>query len=792
MTGEGAEQLVTREEIASAAGVTTQAVSNWARRYTNFPHPVGRSSPQRFAAVEVAIWLDTHTIDRPRRRPDETSGSTFGHRFRESLRLPPADAAASGAGHGAASRRLLSPLWQQLSTMWDSASTGTRAERLLALAYLRQADPEGWAALRRSYAQGADIAQLEAMMKAQHVHSAGLWDVLRDVLGSLPPEPRILHLAGAIENALGTLPGAGVPEAEIGPVVSQYVLDQDAEERRRPGSDFVTRPTVARLVADLLAPRPGERIYDPCCGSGELLIAAGLRARTGRAETSEPEQVLHGQARGAHSWRIAKLIAAIHGLPADLGPGPENALRHHGTGLLGSFDVVLTNPPFNQKDWGAEFVRSDRWEFGQPPRDDGNLAWLQHCLSVLDERGRATVIMPTSAAAKTKPQQQRIRGDMVDAGIVRCVIALPAKLFSESPVGVSLWVLDRRTRPCRDEVLFIDATRLETGAVAHDRRHQLSDAAHATIVGAYQTWAASPPGQYVPVDGVTATATVQKIGQLDYRLEPRLYLPMVPQFASATESVTVTAHALHEELEELNHRVADARETLRRLLTELGPDSSAADSRGSCELGTICDVKTGPSGRKYLPRSRESDAVPLLRPPDINKHRIATDDLYMIDRAAARKDLAQYLLQPGDIVYSRIGDSGHRAIVEPDHEGWAFGTALIRLRPTADWLSADYLYYYLGTHLVQDILARRSVGATVRALSADSLRRLTIPRPPHNTDALITYLAKCDEVSEISQRIGEVVTRLRDLLADHSIAGAARPGTSVVSEPFPATVRNAV
>ncbi|SBW27043.1 hypothetical protein FDG2_5134 [Candidatus Protofrankia californiensis] len=267
---------------------------------------------------------------------------------------------------------------------------------------------------------------------------------------------------------------------------------------------------------------------------------------------------------------------------------------------------------------------------------------------------------------------------------------------------------------------------------------------------------------------------------------------MVPQFAPATESVTVTAHALHEELEELNHRLADARETLRRLLTELSPDSSAAESRGSCELGTICDVKTGPSGRKYLPRSRESDAVPLLRPPDINKHRIATDDLYMIDRVAARKDLAQYLLQPGDIVYSRIGDSGHRAIVEPNHEGWAFGTALIRLRPTADWLSADYLYYYLGTHSVRDTLARRSVGATVRALSADSLRRLTIPRPPHNADALITYLAKCDEVSEISQRIGELVTRLRDLLADHSIVGAPRPGTSVVSEPFPATASNAV
>ncbi|SBW27041.1 hypothetical protein FDG2_5133 [Candidatus Protofrankia californiensis] len=132
---------------------------------------------------------------------------------------------------------------------------------------------------------------------------------------------------------------------------------------------------------------------------------------------------------------------------------------------------------------------------------------------MLDERGRAIVIMPTSAGAKTKPQQQRIRGDMVDAGIVRCVIALPAKLFSESPVGVSLWVLDRRTRPRRDEVLFIDATRLETDAVAHGRRHQLSDTAHTTIVDAYQTWAASPPGQYVPVDGVTATATVQKIGR---------------------------------------------------------------------------------------------------------------------------------------------------------------------------------------------------------------------------------------------------------------------------------------
>lgn len=773
MSADHGELLVSRDEIAWAAGVTVQAVSTWRQRHDGFPPQVGWSSPLRFSAVEVAAWLDTRAIDRPRLRPEEMPGSTFGDRFRASFRLPPAPGAARVPVRDVDTGRLLSPLRQQMSTIWETASIGSWAERLLTLVWLRQVNPQDWAPLRSASAREAP-ARLDAVTRADQVRTGDLADLVDDVLGGQLPARSIAPTVRSLEQAIGRLHRGGVTGVEIAPAICRYALGEDAGERDRTDTDFVTPPTITNLVADLLAPKLRDRIYDPCCGSGELLIAAGLRARGGQTDAAEPGPVLLGRARGTHSWRMTRLIAGIHGISVDLGGGPENPLMRHGSAGGRVFDVVLTNPPFNQSSWGGESVEASRWEFGQPPRHNGNFAWLQHCLSLLDDGGRAAVFMPNSAASGTDHRQRQqwdIRSRMIDGGMVSCVIDLPRNLFHATTVGVSLWILARPSNPGRDEVLFIDASRMGTGPAAERRRAQLSDDEHATIVSAYHEWMANPPGSYNGQAGTATTATRDEIKAREDRLDPKVHFPILPLLVPDSGDITLKIGELRDELTELQWRAQVADLALAEILMGLTPASTTADGWPSLPLGDVCEVKTGPSGNKRLLRSEQQDAVPLLRPSDIKAHRIATSGLDTIDLQTAQKQLTQYLLQPGDLVFSRIEGLGYRAVVGPGQHGWAFGTSLTRLRPSAD-LRADYLHYYLGQRTVQDELTRRSSGAALRAISADSLRRLTIPLPPlHTQQAIVDALASCDDVTALHRQIGEVTARLQELLAPHLLAG---------------------
>lgn len=76
---------MTKREVAHAAGVTTQAVSNWARRHPNFPRLVRRGSQDGYLTSAVAAWLDGRRIPRPELLPGERQGTTYGERFRSAV-----------------------------------------------------------------------------------------------------------------------------------------------------------------------------------------------------------------------------------------------------------------------------------------------------------------------------------------------------------------------------------------------------------------------------------------------------------------------------------------------------------------------------------------------------------------------------------------------------------------------------------------------------------------------------------------------------------------------------------
>ncbi|NUT09157.1 MAG: N-6 DNA methylase, partial [Nonomuraea sp.] len=213
----------------------------------------------------------------------------------------------------------------------------------------------------------------------------------------------------------------------------------------------VTRDDVAELMLRLVR-ADGVTLLDPACGVGTLLLppAPGpsesdpVQADAGQGW--RPSRVL-GQELSETSAAITAARLRLRGIRADVVAG--DSMRFDGFPEVKA-DAVVCDPPFNERAWGYEELTGDpRWEHGLPPRGEPELAWVQHCLTHVRPGGLVAVLMPPAAASRKAGR--RIRANMLRAGALRAVVALP---------GSDLWLLRRPKageRPPSD-VLILDAT----------------------------------------------------------------------------------------------------------------------------------------------------------------------------------------------------------------------------------------------------------------------------------------------------------------------------------------------
>ncbi|WP_049559187.1 HsdM family class I SAM-dependent methyltransferase [Nonomuraea sp. SBT364] len=229
----------------------------------------------------------------------------------------------------------------------------------------------------------------------------------------------------------------------------EFLVERYLEAHSRQLS--VTRDDIAELMVRLVsAGEGGPLVLDPACGVGTLLLAAGgVRAL--------------GQEMSEASAAITAARLRLRGVEATVVAG--DAMRHDG--FPGDrADAVLCDPPFNERAWGyEELVGDPRWEYGLPPRGEPELAWVQHCLTHVKPGGLVAILMPPAAASRKAGR--RIRANLLRAGALRAVIALP---------GSDLWLLRRPAtgeRPPSD-VLILDAV-ADMSAVEPAWRAYLAD-----------------------------------------------------------------------------------------------------------------------------------------------------------------------------------------------------------------------------------------------------------------------------------------------------------------------------
>ena len=174
----------------------------------------------------------------------------------------------------------------------------------------------------------------------------------------------------------------------------EYLIKQFADSAGKKGGEFYTPSEVVWLLVSLLKPKAGMRIYDPTAGSGGMLI----QIRNYLIEHNENAQnlSLYGQEMNLNTWAICKMNMFLHGvINADIRKGDTlGDPQHTSGGELMVFDRVIANPPFSLKKWGKDAADNDpygRYPYGTPPKDAGDLAFIQHMIASLNAKGKMGV-----------------------------------------------------------------------------------------------------------------------------------------------------------------------------------------------------------------------------------------------------------------------------------------------------------------------------------------------------------------------------------------------------------------
>ncbi len=218
----------------------------------------------------------------------------------------------------------------------------------------------------------------------------------------------------------------------------------------RVGRSFNTPAGLASLIARIASPRDGDRICDPFAGSGSLLVESSkISEASGCA--------FFGQENNYREWLVCRMNLTVHGM-YDSRVEFGDTLRDPGlleAGELMKFDVVMSCPPFGLKNWGEDPV-ADRWgrySWGLPPLVNGDWATLSHILSILSDRGRAVVVVPSGVLFRSGVEGQ-IRKSVVESNLIESVIYLPSKALGVTTAPLALLIFSKSKTD--DSVIFID------------------------------------------------------------------------------------------------------------------------------------------------------------------------------------------------------------------------------------------------------------------------------------------------------------------------------------------------
>jgi len=334
--------------------------------------------------------------------------------------------------------------------------------------------------------------------------------------------------------------------------VYEFLISRFAAQAGKKAGEFYTPAEVSETLARLVAPKPGDRICDPTCGSGSLLIKASK-------QVGSDDFSLFGQEMNGSTWALCKMNMFLHNVDAARIEW-EDTIRHplliEGNALM-KFDIVIANPPFSLDKWGQEVAANDRFHrFAQgiPPKSKGDWAFILHMLATAVEgKGRVGVVVPHGVLFRSGAEGA-IRKAIVEANLLDAVVGLPGNLFYGAGIPATLLIFDKsRKHGAKGNILFIDASReFEQGTNQNRLRPSDID----KIVTTYR--ARKEIAKYAH------RATFAEIQENEFNLN-------IPRYVDTFEpEPEIDVAAVQRDIDEIEAKLAITRKKMAGYLKELG------------------------------------------------------------------------------------------------------------------------------------------------------------------------------------------------------------------------------
>lgn len=345
----------------------------------------------------------------------------------------------------------------------------------------------------------------------------------------------------------------------------EYMIANFASDAGKKGGEFFTPNNVSKLVAELVEPKENDRIYDPTCGSGGLLLKAYRKVPNKKA-------AVYGQEVNNQTWALCTMNMFLHDVDdakiwqGDTLANPQNIKEDK----LMKFQCVVANPPFSLDKWDSGFLANlddeeknkkmsasldpyKRFDWGVPPSSKGDYAFVLHMLHSLDEDGgRMAIVLPHGVLFRGA-SEGKIRKEIIDFNLLDAVIGLPANLFYGT--GIPACILVFKKNRGRHDVMFIDASG-EGNFEKGKNQNLLRDCDIDKIVETYKKREA--------VDKYSYIASKEEIVENDYNLN-------IPRYVDTfEEEEPVDIDKVNEEIKELDKEIEEVKAQMDKYLKELG------------------------------------------------------------------------------------------------------------------------------------------------------------------------------------------------------------------------------
>lgn len=330
----------------------------------------------------------------------------------------------------------------------------------------------------------------------------------------------------------------------------EYLIANFASDSGKKGGEFYTPGEVATLIAKLVKAQPGDKISDPACGSGSLLIKAAREAHS-------KDFWLFGQEKNGSTWALCKMNMFLHGIidnaRIEWGDTLTDPLLVENDRLM-KFHIIIANPPFSLDKWGAEKAADDkykRFKRGVPPKSKGDYAFILHMIETMDEEeGRIAVVVPHGVLFRGS-SEGNIRQQLIEENLLDAVIGLPANLFFGTGIPAAILVFKKNRK--RQDVLFIDASNeFEKGK----NQNKLTDENIEKIVKTYEN--------FETIDKYSYVSPFDEIKENDFNLN-------IPRYVDTfEEEEPVDMEAAKNRMAQIDKELKEVEVKMSEYLKELG------------------------------------------------------------------------------------------------------------------------------------------------------------------------------------------------------------------------------